>query len=172
MVITTSLVRTASPVRIFGVAAVMSMPTSAIACTATGLTWSFGAVPAERTSIVSPARAVSQPAAIWDRPALCTQTNSTDGLPAGDFTVTRNSFDPRGEDQGWASTTSSAARPASGYNASTSAAPAAAPTSCAARKAGTEAGAIPANVSEKIRPMLTAGLANDVEEVNQYADPM
>src|SRR5690554_1172982 len=27
------------------------------------------------------ARWVSHPAAIWDRPALCTQTNRTDGLP-------------------------------------------------------------------------------------------
>ncbi|MGH3568135.1 MAG: hypothetical protein ACRDRH_19330 [Pseudonocardia sp.] len=34
---------------------------------------------------------------------------------------------------------------------------------------GTEAGAIPAKVSLKIRSMVTAGLANDVEEVNQYA---
>ena len=31
---------------------------------------------------------------------------------------------------------------------------------------------MPANVSEKIRPIVTAGLANEVEEVNQYAAPM
>ena len=31
---------------------------------------------------------------------------------------------------------------------------------------------MPAKVSEKTRPIVTAGLANDVEDVNQYADPM
>ena len=36
----------------------------------------------------------------------------------------------------------------------------------------TEPGAIPANVSENVRPMVTAGLAKLVEEVNQYAAPM
>ena len=38
-----------------------------------------GAVPAERTSTASPARWVRKPAAICDRPALCTHTNSTVG---------------------------------------------------------------------------------------------
>ena len=37
---------------------------------------------------------------------------------------------------------------------------------------GTEAGAMPAKVSENIRPIVTAGLANEVELVNQYAAPM
>ena len=37
---------------------------------------------------------------------------------------------------------------------------------------GTEAGAMPAKVSLNARPMVTAGLANDVDEVNQYAAPM
>jgi hypothetical protein len=64
----------------FGVWSVMSMPTSRIACTATGLMVSTGAEPAERISTWSPARWRSQPAAIWERPALCTQTNSTLGL--------------------------------------------------------------------------------------------
>ena len=31
---------------------------------------------------------------------------------------------------------------------------------------------MPANVSEKALPTVTAGLAKDVEEVNQYAAPM
>jgi hypothetical protein len=35
--------------------------------------------------------------------------------------------------------------------------------------AGTPAGAIPANVSDSERAMVTAGLANEVDEVNQYA---
>jgi len=39
-------------------------------------------------------------------------------------------------------------------------------------KDGTEDGAIPAKVSENIRPMVMAGLAKLVEEVNQYAAPM
>src|SRR4051794_11792672 len=56
------------------------MPTSRMTSTAAGLTWSAGSLPAERTSTASPARWRSQPAAIWDRPALCTQTNRTLGL--------------------------------------------------------------------------------------------
>src|ERR1700679_1293755 len=36
---------------------------------------------------------------------------------------------------------------------------------------GTEAGAIPANVPVKARPIVTAGLANDVDDVAQYAAP-
>ena len=35
-----------------------------------------------------------------------------------------------------------------------------------------EEGAMPANVSVKSRPIVTAGLAKEVEEVNQYAAPM
>src|SRR5690606_14215483 len=80
MVTTTSDASTAAVVRIFGCAAAMSMPTSRIASTAIGLIWSAGAEPAERTSIRPAARCDSQPAAIWERPALCTQTNRTLGL--------------------------------------------------------------------------------------------
>jgi hypothetical protein len=43
--------------------------------------------------------------------------------------------------------------------------PIAAPRSCAAMNGNTEAGAMPAKVSENIRPIVTAGFANDVEEV-------
>src|SRR6478735_7026667 len=39
-------------------------------------------------------------------------------------------------------------------------------------KPGAEPGGIPAKVSEKIRPTVTAGLANDVLLVNQYAAPI
>jgi hypothetical protein len=42
-----------------------------------------------------------------------------------------------------------------------------APASCAATNAGAEEGAIPAKVLDKLRAMVTAGLANDVEAVNQ-----
>ena len=39
-------------------------------------------------------------------------------------------------------------------------------------KAKTPAGAMPAKVSENERAMVTAGLAKDVEAVNQYAAAM
>ena len=39
-------------------------------------------------------------------------------------------------------------------------------------KTGTDAGAMPAKVSENIRAMVTAGLAKLVELVNQYAAVM
>ena len=48
----------------------------------------------------------------------------------------------------------------------------AAPHNCAAMKAGTFMGAIPAKVSERARATVTAGFANDVEDVNQYAAVM
>ena len=50
MVMTTSETSTASGVRIFGVSAEMSMPSSSIAATTAGFTVSAGADPAERTS--------------------------------------------------------------------------------------------------------------------------
>jgi hypothetical protein len=73
--------------RILGVWSAMSMPTSRIASTADGLVCSAGSEPAERTSTASAARWRSQPAAIWERPALCTQRNRTLGL-----SVTGGSF--------------------------------------------------------------------------------
>src|SRR5262249_32617826 len=48
----------------------------------------------------------------------------------------------------------------------------AAPTSCAATNPGTHEGAMPANVSVSDRATVTAGFANDVDDVNQYAAPM
>ena len=47
-----------------------------------------------------------------------------------------------------------------------------APTSCAAMNPGASIGRIPANVSVRVRAMVTAGLANDVEAVNHYAAAM
>ena len=38
--------------------------------------------------------------------------------------------------------------------------------------AGTDEGAMPAKVSENIRPMVMAGLAKLVEDVKKYAAPM
>ena len=80
IVTTTSDACTASVVSTFGCSARMSTPTSAMASTATGLTWSAGIDPADRTSTAPPDSAVRNPAAIWERPALWTQTNRTLGL--------------------------------------------------------------------------------------------
>ena len=49
---------------------------------------------------------------------------------------------------------------------------AAPPMTWAAMKAGVSAGLIPANVSVSARATVTAGFANDVEAVNQYAAEM
>src|SRR4051794_13331763 len=81
MVMMTSEDSAVSQVSFFGVWPVRSMPTSRMTSTAAGLTRPTGSLPAERTSTASPARWRSHPAAIWDRPALCTQTNRTLGLP-------------------------------------------------------------------------------------------
>ena len=45
--------------------------------------------------------------------------------------------------------------------------PATIPVICATMNANTPAGAIPANVSDIARAIVTAGFANDVEAVNQ-----
>ena len=50
--------------------------------------------------------------------------------------------------------------------------PSAPPTTWAADEAGDVPTAMPAKVSVKARPRVTAGLANEVDEVNQYAAPM
>ncbi len=54
-----------------------------------------------------------------------------------------------------------------GYSALMIAAAAMPPMICAAMNGSTEDGAMPANVAENIRPMVMAGLAKLVEEVNQ-----
>ena len=46
------------------------------------------------------------------------------------------------------------------------------PTTWAAMKLGTEDGAMPAKVSENIRPTVMAGLAKLVEDVKKYAAPI
>ena len=47
-----------------------------------------------------------------------------------------------------------------------------APMIWAVMNPGAELGALPAKVSENILPIVTAGFANEVEQVNQYAAPM
>ncbi len=49
---------------------------------------------------------------------------------------------------------------------------AAAPSAWAAMKAGTSTGLTPAKVSLSARAAVTAGLAKDVDDVNQYAPAM
>src|SRR5689334_19343742 len=81
MVMTTSAARMISSVHGFGNSVRISIPTSAIASIAAGLTVLAGSEPPEKTSTRSPARWFSQPAAICERPALCTHRNRTLGLP-------------------------------------------------------------------------------------------
>src|SRR5262249_55669627 len=71
--------RTTSSVSGFGNASLISIPSSPSAITAFGLTSSPGAEPAERTLIRPCERSFNRPAAIWLRPELWTQTNSTSG---------------------------------------------------------------------------------------------
>ena len=59
-----------------------------------------------------------------------------------------------------------------GYSARMTTTARAPPTIWAAMNAGADEGAMPAKVSENIRPMVIAGLAKLVEEVKKYAAPM
>src|SRR5262245_23517099 len=61
----------------------MSMPTSAIASTAAGLTSLAGSDPPDQATARPPARWLNQPSAICDRPALWTQRNRTRGRSGG-----------------------------------------------------------------------------------------
>jgi hypothetical protein len=79
MVTTTSAACTISFVHGFGNSRLMSMPTSAIAAIAAGLTWSAGSDPPDHATARSPARCSNHPSAICERPALCTQRKSTVG---------------------------------------------------------------------------------------------
>src|SRR5438128_1341841 len=80
MVTTTSAARMISSVQGLGNSVRMSIPTSAIASMAAGLTVLAGSDPPEKTSTRSPTRWLSQPPAICERPALCTHRNRTLGL--------------------------------------------------------------------------------------------
>src|SRR3990170_2312607 len=79
IVTTTSAASTASVSSFFGTSAETSIPSSAIAATTEGLSSAAGALPAERTRTRPRAWCSSRAAAIWLRPALCTQTNRTSG---------------------------------------------------------------------------------------------
>src|ERR1700742_1749188 len=79
MVITTSAACTASSVSGLGNSWDRSRPSSSIAATTAGLMVSAGADPAERTVTRPAAWWSSRAAAICERPALWTHTNSTSG---------------------------------------------------------------------------------------------
>src|SRR4051812_42020484 len=79
MVTTTSAARRTSSLHRLGCSVVMSMPTSRIASTATRLICSAGSEPPDQATARPAARWLNQPSAICDRPALCTQRNSTAG---------------------------------------------------------------------------------------------
>src|SRR4029077_12953503 len=70
----------------------------------------------------------------------------------------------------WGTTRSAARMFAKRNRASTIAS--SAPTTCATTKPGTASGAMPAKVSVRVRPTVTAGLAKLVDDVNQYAAAM
>lgn len=57
-------------------------PRSCIAPMAIGLMLSAGVVPPDQAMAVSPASASKNPSAIWERPALWVQRNSTTALPS------------------------------------------------------------------------------------------
>ena len=69
-------------------------------------------------------------------------------------------------------TTRSADRGSDGTSHRNRSVAAAAPASCAPMNPGTSAGRMPANVSVSARATVTAGFANDVDAVNQYAAAM
>src|SRR5690349_4407106 len=80
MLMTTSAAWTASSVSAFGNSLDRSIPTSSMAARTAGLISSAGAEPAERTCTRPGAWWSSSAAAICERPALCTQINSTSGM--------------------------------------------------------------------------------------------
>src|SRR5689334_11928003 len=80
MVMTTSEALTASSVSGLGNSLEISRPSSAIASTTAGLSWSAGCDPADRTTTRPAAWWSSSAAAICERPALWMQTNKTSGV--------------------------------------------------------------------------------------------
>src|SRR4051812_30523305 len=76
---TTSDAATASLVNSLGLSLARLMPTSSMTARTAGLMVAAGADPAESTCTRAPAYRDISAAAIWDRPALCTHTNSTVG---------------------------------------------------------------------------------------------
>jgi hypothetical protein len=82
MVMTMSAAWTFPVVSGLGNSAEISRPISAMAATTAGLSPRAGSEPAEVTRTRPAACWFSSAAAIWDRPALWVQTNSTSGMPS------------------------------------------------------------------------------------------
>ncbi len=82
MVMTTSAARTVSSVHGLGNSPEMSIPRSRMASTAAGLTAWPGSEPPDQATARRPAMCSKNPMAIWERPALWTQRNSTVGRPS------------------------------------------------------------------------------------------
>ena len=71
-------------------AEVCALALRAHALTANGLICDAGVEPAERTRMAPPPSARAKPAAICERPALCTHTNKTSGLGCGAPVIRRS----------------------------------------------------------------------------------
>src|SRR5215475_7182171 len=160
MVISTSAARTLSVVTGLGYSREMSRPISAIAWTTAGLSWSAGCDPAEVTWTRPAAWWSSSAAAIWDRPALWAQTNSTSGISAMLVCFSSQS----------ASCNGPPARDRTDGDRQECAESVAA--IWAAMNVGAETDTIPVHVSVRMRPMVTARPAKQVEDVNQYSMPV
>ena len=163
MVMTTSEAWTASVVSSFGVLAVMSMPTSAIASTAAGLI-SVGRLGAGRADLDPVAGQVAQPAGGHLGAAGVVHADEQHaGLVGHDAASSGSGVRQDVGDDG-------AMRVRHGDAAGRR------PTDRADELRDDEhrhrAGAMPAKVSVNVRPTVTAGLAKLVELVNQYAAPM
>ncbi|CAM4490895.1 hypothetical protein NONI108955_34980 [Nocardia ninae] len=79
MVTMTSAARMISSVQGLGYSLAMSTPISAMAATAAGLRAWPGSEPPDQATARPLARWAKKPRAIWERPALCVQRNSTVG---------------------------------------------------------------------------------------------
>ena len=134
-------------------AADRSKPTSLMTAITSGWTRGPGSVPAEMArALVGSASALNQAAAICERPALCTHANSTVVI------------EPASVTSGTLSRDGSSAAGVSQRSRSAADIP---PSTCATTNPGTSPGRMPAKVSVNARAIVTAGLANEVDAVNQ-----
>ena len=103
-------------------------------------------------ALAGSASALNQAAAICERPALCTHANRTVIIEPHSVPTERRHV------------TDSSAAGVSQRSRSAADIP---PSTCATTNPGTSPGRMPANVSVNARAIVTAGLANEVDAVNQ-----
>ena len=140
----------------------MSMPTSAIASIAAGLIV-VGRLGAARVHGDAVAGEVAEPpAAICERPALCTHRNSTLGVASS----VRPSVSCRSCPSRRSRSVSGTSRGCRGRGTGSGRTPAA-PISCMTMNIGADDGWMPAKLSDNVRATVTAGLAKLVDDVNQ-----